>query len=107
MCFFMVVIVVLFRQSFVINIQGVEKITQHSMFHKRKAASSAFCSILYRSSGKSTHEVDTVASRIAKSGYLLYYSGHEISGACYQSAHTFPPLKRGSSERSPSVFTNK
>jgi len=105
--FFTVVLVVLFRQSFVINIQGVKKITRHSLFHKRKAVSSAFCATLCRDSGRSTHEDSNVASRILKSWYLLYYSGHEIRGPCNQSAHTFPPPKRGSSKRSPGVFTNK
>jgi len=45
-CCFTVVLVVLFRHSFVINIQGVEKVTRHPVFHKRKAVSSYFCATL-------------------------------------------------------------
>lgn len=75
---------VLFQQSFVINIQGVEKVTRHSMFHKRKAVPNDFCATLFvkvkqflnrpgqaleahRSSGKSTREDRNVVSLMLKS----------------------------------------
>jgi hypothetical protein len=129
LCCFAVVLVVLFRQSFVINTQGVEKVTRHSMFHKRKAVLSDFCAPLcvkvkqflnrpgqalrhqeveaHRSYRKSTYEGGNVFSLIVKSWYLLYNSGHEISDPCNKSAHTFQPLICVSSKRSHGIFTNK
>jgi len=61
----------------------------------------------HRSSGKSTHEDGNVASRIIKSWYLCYYSGHEISGPSNKSAHNFQPLICASSKPPRGIFTNK
>lgn len=106
------VLVVQFRQSLGVNVQGVEKVTRHSMLHKRRFVSSHFCATLcvkakqflcrtgqapkqqeagaHGSSRKSMHEDGSVVSLIVMSWYLLYYSGHEISGPYNKSAHTFP-----------------
>ena len=98
------VLVVQFRQSFGVNVQGVEKVTRHPMFHKRRVVSSYFCGtlcvkakqFLYRT-GQALRQQEAGSSRksmhvslIVVSWYLLYYSGHEISGPYNKSAHTFP-----------------
>jgi hypothetical protein len=128
-CCFTFLLVVRFRQSFVINIQGVEKVTWHSVFHQRKAVSSDFCATVcvevnqflnrpgqalrqheveaHRSYGKSTHEDGSVVSLIVKSWYLLYYSLREFSGLCNKSAHISQPLICASSKPSHGIFTNK